>query len=58
MVTPVKTGEKTYSYPKLVIDGPPVTAIKAVAPPGGCSDFAICIPMIESETANGPAIQT
>lgn len=57
MVTPVITGENTNSYPKLVMLDPPVTAIKAVAPPGGCNDLAICIAIIDVETARGAAIQ-
>ncbi len=37
--------------------GVPITAINAVAPPGGCKVLVICMATIESETANGAAIQ-
>ena len=34
----------------------PVTAIKAVAPPGGWSVLVICIKTMDKETANGAEI--
>lgn len=55
--TPIKTGEKTYIYPKLFILSEPMLAIRAVAPPGGCNVLVICIKIIEKETAKGAAIQ-
>ena len=35
MITPLNTGNNTYHHPKDLICSEPVTAIKAVAPPGG-----------------------
>ena len=35
----------------------PAMAINAVAPPGGCKVFVICIKTIDNETAKGAAIQ-
>lgn len=37
--TPVNTGNKTYRYPNALIFSDPITAINAVAPPGGCRVF-------------------
>ena len=51
--TPVSTGDRTYQYPKFFIFSVPIIAIKAVAPPGGCKVFVICIKTIDKETANG-----
>ena len=52
---PLKTGENTYQYPKSRIAGEPVTAIKAVAPPGGCKVLVICINTIAEATATAEA---
>lgn len=54
--TPVRTGDNTYQYPKSLILGVPIIAINAVAPPGGCKVFVICIKTIDKETANGAAM--
>lgn len=35
----------------------PITAIKALAPPGGCKVLVICITTIEVATAIGAATQ-
>ena len=35
IIVPDKTGDKTYKYPNVFIFSAPITAIKAVAPPGG-----------------------
>lgn len=53
---PTKTGEITYQYPIFFNSTEPVTAIKAVAPPGGCKVLVICIKTIDNETAKGAAI--
>ena len=53
---PIKTGEKTYIYPKAFILSEPMMAISAVAPPGGCKVLGICIIIIADETAKGAAI--
>ncbi len=55
---PTNTGEITYIYPKSFICFEAVTAIKAVAPPGGWRVLVICIQIIERETASGAEIQT
>jgi len=51
IAAPDKTGLKTYQYPIEMILADPIFAIKAVAPPGGCSVFVICIETMETETA-------
>ena len=58
IITPVKTGKTTYKYPNAFIFAEPVTAIKAVAPPGGCKVFVCCIAITESDTAKGAVSQT
>lgn len=54
-VTPVSTGDRTYIYPNPRIFAEPILAISAVAPPGGCIVFVICIATIESDTASADA---
>lgn len=54
---PVRTGESTYQKPISFIFSVPITAIRAVAPPGGWSVLVICIKIIEKDTANGAASQ-
>ena len=54
---PDKTGETTYQYPSSGIFPVELTAINAVAPPGGCKVFVYCIKTIEKATAKGAEIQ-
>ena len=48
---PSPTGMIAYKYPKLWILLLPITAIKAVAPPGGCNVLVKCIIAIAVATA-------
>lgn len=57
MTVPEKTGISTYKYPNEDILVPPITAIRAVAPPGGCSVLVTCIATIDIATANGAVNQ-
>ncbi len=54
---PDKTGLNTYQYPIAAIFVPLLTAISAVAPPGGCKVRVTCIRTIEEATANGAVSQ-
>ena len=42
-MAPAAQGRSTYQYPRLWIPGPPMTAIRAVAPPGGCRVCVACM---------------
>ena len=55
---PVKTGDSTYQNPIVLIFSVPITAIRAVAPPGGCRVLVICIKTMEKATAKGAASQS
>jgi hypothetical protein len=57
MIHPERTGEMTYQYPNSGIFPVELTAIKAVAPPGGCSVLVYCINTIEKATAKGAESQ-
>src|SRR6218665_241493 len=57
IVTPDSTGDSTYRYPNDLIFSEPITAINAVAPPGGCRVLVNCMPIMDSETANGAVSQ-
>src|SRR4051812_18131792 len=57
IIEPARTGDKTYIYPSAFIFSEPITAIKAVAPPGGCRVLVICIHTMERETAKGAVNQ-
>ena len=52
---PNPTGHSTYQYPSLWIALPPITAISAVAPPGGCPVPVSCIAKMDKATASGHA---
>lgn len=54
---PERTGERTYQYPNSGIFPVELTAISAVAPPGGCNVFVYCINTIENDTAKGAESQ-
>ncbi len=53
--TPSPTGTIAYRYPSAWILSLPMTAINAVAPPGGWSVFVACIAAIAVATARGEA---
>ena len=57
MIVPVKTGDNTKKYPSDFIFSVPITAISAVAPPGGWSVRVVCITIMERATARGAVIQ-
>ena len=42
-MAPAAQGKTTYQYPSLWMPGPPITAIRAVAPPGGCRVWVACM---------------
>ena len=50
---PAATGRSTYRNPRAWIFELPMTAIRAVAPPGGCSVLVTCMAAIAVPTANG-----
>src|SRR5688572_6730848 len=54
---PVNTGESTKRNPRAFIFSEPITAINAVAPPGGCRVLVSCMATIEIETAKGAVSQ-
>ena len=54
---PSVEGASTYSQPSACTSGEPITAIRAVAPPGGCSVRVACISAIAVDTASGAASQ-
>ena len=53
---PTRTGHKTYMQPREWTLSPPMTAINAVAPPGGCNVRVKCMAAMANETANEPAM--
>ena len=55
--TPTPMGISTYKKPRSWILSLPITAIKAVAPPGGCRVFVACIAAIAVATAKAVANQ-
>ncbi|MNJ96237.1 hypothetical protein D3C87_139580 [compost metagenome] len=54
---PDSTGLNTYQYPIEEIFVPLLTAMSAVAPPGGCSVRVCCIQTIDNATAKGAVSQ-
>jgi hypothetical protein len=50
-VAPNPVGTRMYKKPKSWIFGPPMTAIRAVAPPGGWRVLVICMSAMEDATA-------
>ena len=46
-----------YQYPKALIFSEPIIAMSAVAPPGGCRAFSICMAMMELATATAQVSQ-
>ena len=57
IVTPERTGSMTYINPSALIFSVPILAISAVAPPGVCKVFVICMATIEIDTAKAQANQ-
>ena len=57
IIAPVNTGDIGYMKPIAFTFSVPMIGSNAVAPPGGCKVFVICIITIESETARGAVIQ-
>ena len=57
MIQPDSTGLNTYQYPIAEIFVPLLTAMSAVAPPGGCKVRVYCIQTIDKATANGAVSQ-
>ena len=54
---PDSTGINTYQYPIEEIFVPLLTAMSAVAPPGGCSVRVCCIQTMDRATAKGAVSQ-
>jgi len=54
---PESTGLKTYQYPNEEILVPLLTAISAVAPPGGCNVRVCCMHTMDKATARGAVSQ-